>query len=290
MRAGRGSVRVVLVSLVLAAAVVVPFAGATEARSRPSLSVIPRDSLVDASVAVRLTGVRSRKPVTLQASAPSADGRRWVSRAVLRPDAAGVVDPARAASRGGTYHGREPMGLFWSMRPPAASPAGEGFVANPVMTIRFTAIRGGRVIARAQVLRRTRLPDVRTRNTSLAAEGFVGRLYDPPSVTSKPAILLLGGSEGGLPAGLRPGLLASHGYPTLALDVTLLEYEGAGHAAGAVPNLPVSRLIRTRYSLLDFGGTRRGNAAARAHSWRRLLQFLEELARRPAQVSASAEN
>jgi dienelactone hydrolase len=59
---------------------------------------------------------------------------------------------------------------------------------------------------------------VSVRDMTLAGQGFDGCYYSPrASSRPSPAILVLGGSEGGLPCYYRPGLLASHGYPTLAL-------------------------------------------------------------------------
>jgi pimeloyl-ACP methyl ester carboxylesterase len=50
----------------------------------------------------------------------------------------------------------------------------------------------------------------------LREDGLIGRLYEPATVSRHPAVLVLGGSEGGIPLRYAP-LLASRGYVALAL-------------------------------------------------------------------------
>lgn len=52
---------------------------------------------------------------------------------------------------------------------------------------------------------------------TLTADGLVGRYASMPSGAQRPAVLSLGGSEGGLASGELTTLLASRGYPTLEL-------------------------------------------------------------------------
>ena len=59
-------------------------------------------------------------------------------------------------------------------------------------------------------------PDVRVRSQTLAGPGFIGVFCSSP-VKRGPGILVLGGSEGGLAGEFLCRMLASHGYPTLAL-------------------------------------------------------------------------
>jgi len=51
----------------------------------------------------------------------------------------------------------------------------------------------------------------------LDEDGLRGAWFLPPGDGPHPAVIILGGSEGGLPAGSAAPLLASHGYATLAL-------------------------------------------------------------------------
>jgi len=63
-------------------------------------------------------------------------------------------------------------------------------------------------------------PDVTERQLTVAGDGLFGRFFAPPAQgAGHPAVLVFGGSEGGLSNGvaLQASLLASHGYPALAL-------------------------------------------------------------------------
>jgi pimeloyl-ACP methyl ester carboxylesterase len=51
---------------------------------------------------------------------------------------------------------------------------------------------------------------------SISHDGFAGLYYAPPK-PRKPAILLFGGSEGGLQTGFLAATLAAQGFPTLAI-------------------------------------------------------------------------
>ena len=61
-------------------------------------------------------------------------------------------------------------------------------------------------------------------------------------------------------------------------DLTVLDYPGAGHGLGViVPNIPTSPTLKSRYGVLDLGGSPLGDANARADSWPKLLRFLSRL-------------
>ena len=68
---------------------------------------------------------------------------------------------------------------------------------------------------------------------------------------------------------------AEHGF---AHEVTHLRYPDAGHLCAGAPGTPVLTEVRhpLTHGLYTFGGSRAGNAAARADSWPRVLAFLED--------------
>jgi dienelactone hydrolase len=91
-----------------------------------------------------------------------------------------------------------------------------GFVAPT--RYRLTLRQKGRDLARAEVVRRPARNGVGLKTEALRRIGLVGYFCSgAPSRVPRPAVLSLGGSEGGLPSTLGCGLLASHGYPTLTL-------------------------------------------------------------------------
>lgn len=79
------------------------------------------------------------------------------------------------------------------------------------------------------------------------------------------AILLFGGSEGGL---VYPYRLHRHGRN----DVTALTYPTAGHMIALV--LPLPPLLKPNFVP---GGSPRADAAARANAWSKLLHFLRAI-------------
>ncbi|HXA41684.1 MAG TPA: acyl-CoA thioester hydrolase/BAAT C-terminal domain-containing protein [Candidatus Solibacter sp.] len=72
-----------------------------------------------------------------------------------------------------------------------------------------------------------------TSSESLSTEGFVGRYYSPPPGPPRTAVLLIGGSDGGMPGPLLAGHLASDGYPTLAL--TYFSEPGLPQTLSSIP-------------------------------------------------------
>jgi dienelactone hydrolase len=212
-------------------------AGDTSAAAgRVTLTVTPRDTLLDQPVSISVTGLRPRSTVTLTATTRSANQthKSWRSTATFRADASGRVVVARSRSLGGTYRGRDGMGLFWSMRWRSCDDC--TMIPASVSTVRLVASSGGRTLATGSFTQRAQAPGVTVRNTTLAGEGFVGRFYSPRDGAARPApaVLRLGGSGGGLQWEVEASLLASHGYPTLALA-----YFGVPGLPGELKNIPL---------------------------------------------------
>ena len=111
------------------------------------------------------------------------------------------------------------MGLIWSMQPSGPAPAGAYFW-NEVTPLTFTAtvtVHGRRG---ASTTFQRSLTDVALANhsESLAENGFVGRFSAPMDTTMRhAAVLVIGGSGGGLPFPLLLEALADHGLPTLGV-------------------------------------------------------------------------
>jgi dienelactone hydrolase len=239
-------------AIATAALLVCSGAGASAASS-VRLVVTPSTTLVDRPVRVRLTGVHSRK-VVLEATMRDSAGL-WRSRLVFRPNRAGVVD-----TRGN-------MQLFWSMQPLHPCCAAS-VVPLPLgrTAVHIRALVSGRRVATAALHWVTIANDVTQTPTTLGREGFVGTYYSTPSTSPEPALLVLGGSEGGLPV-LTPRLLASHGYPTLALayfrepglpktlkDIPLEYFANALRWLAAQPGVDPTRVV--------VAGVSRGGEAA----------------------------
>jgi fermentation-respiration switch protein FrsA (DUF1100 family) len=111
------------------------------------------------------------------------------------------------------------MGLFTLMAPPRDSTP-EAFLhpaAGYDVTLQATV--GGRVVAEASVRRQgPTAVAVVERELRPARGGIYGNLYLPKHTAARrPAVLVFGGSDGGLTTSFAAALLAAHGYPSLAL-------------------------------------------------------------------------
>jgi dienelactone hydrolase len=211
---------------------VVPAIG--RAADAPRLDVSPPSAMVDEPIAVRATGLRAGTEATLRVRATDASGREWRSEAVFRADGKGTVDLSRDAPVGGTYTGVERMGLFWAMdRQPAAGgaptapaepPGGLQALMLPPTRPPFARPPAGGIATTVELLvdgavantvtLERRLTSPSTTVSEVHEQGLVGRLYAPGG--RRPAVMVLGGSNGGISPAYAP-TLAAHGFTTFSL-------------------------------------------------------------------------
>ncbi|XP_057710709.1 peroxisomal succinyl-coenzyme A thioesterase-like isoform X4 [Corythoichthys intestinalis] len=192
----------------------------------PILSVAPTRALVDETLRVRVDNLPPRAPVTLRCEHRSEDKDYWEAYGHYVSDAAGAVSVADDLSLGGTYCGREAMGLLWSMRPVPGSRTGLRLRKRNVRTpMLFTiSVFAGHVdrdfdgrppLARELVERWYAAPGVR--RVEVEDRGVRGTLFIPSGPGPFPGLLDMWGGGGGL-LEYRSALLASHGYVSLALE------------------------------------------------------------------------
>ena len=156
---------------------------------------LPRQSyLIDEVIPIAVTGLAPGDAVTVRAR-----GGEWSSSATFTADANGTVTVA------------DPMRLFWS----AVRDRSARREPPPEMW-ELTAEVKGAAVARATVQRRVVAENVTI--THIRERGLVGEFYAPAGEGKHPAVLVLGGSGGGIPpASGFPGGLASRGYAVFAL-------------------------------------------------------------------------
>jgi dienelactone hydrolase len=170
------------------------------------LTIAPAQALIDQRVDIRVTGLAAGTVVTLRAATVDARGRHWTSRIEYRANSKGIVD-TRGSGR-----------LFWAMTTPAGKVP--FYVPTAATPVSITATVGRRVVARGALARRGMSVGISEQDMSVVKDGFVGQFFVPPPTASpvaRPAVLLLGGSGGGLPDPEIAAALASHGYPVLGL-------------------------------------------------------------------------
>jgi len=165
----------------------------------PRLVATPTSGLLDEPLRLTVTGAPARGRVTIRAVAREPGGRPWAAARTIVADRNG-----RAELRNGAT-------LLSALTPLR----GTTTVLVP-KRVSLQARLGGRVLARGTVTRRTVAPGLTTRTLTVAKDGLAGR-YSALAGAAGPAVLMLGGSEGGTPFGGTAELIASRGFPTLAL-------------------------------------------------------------------------
>ncbi len=221
----------------------------------PTLHVEPGSSVLDGEpLHIHATGVRPGARVRLTAdrwyAATSTQPQRprlMRSEAEFVADQEGRVDLRTAASLKGSYLGPDARGLFWSMVPvPGVERALPGSVDTTQVVLRLrTAEDEVEVEARVRLL--PSLPAVRVR----PAEGLPGAVFATlPGDRKRPAVILIGGSEGGSLITQSAAPFASHGLAVLALPVfSPPDRTGAREIAelpAAWVDMPVETLNRAR--------------------------------------------
>jgi dienelactone hydrolase len=104
----------------------------------------------------------------------------------------------------------------------------------------LTVVIRGRLATTATLVRELTSAGVRCVQQTVAAAGFFGSYCAPAGrAPRRPAVLIFGGSEGGLAVADLAGLLASHGYPALALA-----YFGAPGLPANLVRIPLEYFAR----------------------------------------------
>ncbi len=197
----------------------------------PRIEIRPLATLVDEPVHIRLTGFPIEQPVLLRAHLPTKFGS-LESFALFQTDGTGCIDVARAVPLRGTYRVVDPMGLFWSMTKVESTSS----AVSPELlgTVTLTAEVEGKVEASASCQRSWYVAAEMTR-VSVRERGLVGTFFHPRGSGPFPAVIVLGGGEGGLDVQeCFAALLATHGYATLGLA-----YFGMEHLPPHLAEIPL---------------------------------------------------
>jgi dienelactone hydrolase len=216
------------------------------ATGRVALHVTPAASVADAPVGITVSGLAPGMAVSLRLRSTDAAHVPWSSSATFRASAAGSVSPARMAARSGSYTGRSAMGLFWSMKPSLAGPASAYYwpgTRPAVFDLSITA--NGSTLASARLSRRWLVAPTPAGAHTVAASGFDGQFFPPrevPAGPRRPAVLIIGGSQGGLSSTLLAAALAGHGYP--ALDIAYFHAPGLPASLSDIPLEYFARALR----------------------------------------------
>jgi dienelactone hydrolase len=208
------------VSALLGAAAALTACGAS-AQKGVSVQVAPRAELFDQPFRVTVGGLHPDQAVTIALRSTDANSVAWASTATFHADSRGSLDIAHAD-----------QSLLWPMQP--ASKPGDPYYIWSKRPSRFTVTArvSGQSVASASFTRRVAPPGLTGRKVTLAQAGFAGELVLPAHRARRGAVVVIGGSDGGLPA-FQAIALAAVGYPALA--VAYFKYPGLPKALAHIP-------------------------------------------------------
>lgn len=202
-------------AVALASGLPVWAAGAAQLR----VVVAPAVALYGEPFAWQVAGLRPGERVTLTARSRDSKRIEWESSAVYIADAAGVVDVGSCAPLSGSYGGADIFGLLWSMQPRNADPKNpllyrDNGVAGSTVDLTAKDASGRTATSRFRCVYQR--PGEALLRVPLDQDGLSGFLYCPARGGPFPAVILLGGSEGGLYEP-RARALAANGFAALTL-------------------------------------------------------------------------
>jgi dienelactone hydrolase len=179
-----------------------------------TVEILPNKALADEVAVVRASGLTPNERVSIRADLVDGAGEPWSAQADFVADAEGEVDSSRQAPVKGSYSEVSSMGLVWSMKP------GKKHVESyqpprdlGAQTLDFHLLRNGQEAGRAS-LEQLGVGDG-VRRIDLNGQ-LHGALLLPAGPGPHPGVLVVGGSEGGMPL-RKAAWLASRGYAALAL-------------------------------------------------------------------------
>jgi dienelactone hydrolase len=183
----------------------------------PEVSVEPNTSAPDEPLRIAVRELEPRTLATLRLASTDAAGVRWSAAATFRVGTDGTVDVRRTAPMSGSYEGVAAMGLVWSMQPTRFAQTPAYWWGRGERTFELTVRVGDELVASTTFRRTAPAERATTRDLTVDLHGFRGVFFAPRGEARRPAVLVLGGSGGGLPLAVSPWLLAGRGHPVLAL-------------------------------------------------------------------------
>jgi dienelactone hydrolase len=195
-----------------------------------TLEVAPQRVLVDEAAVIRASGLQPDERVTIRAELVDGADDSWESEADFVADAQGMIDVSNQAPVAGSYKEISAMGLVWSMRPKDKSAK----IYRPPkefapQAIEFRLVRHGQEIAKAKLEQTSIAENVK----QVVVRGTLhGVLFEPAAGGPYPGVLVVGGSNGGVPRQLA-AWLASRGFAAFAL--AYFRYEDLPAKLEAIP-------------------------------------------------------
>lgn len=188
---------------------------------------------VDEPFDLSMTGLKPQQRVTLTSTYPDVRMRANAS-ATYEAVGDGFLQVSAQRPLSGTFAAPDAMGFIWGAAQTSGYPGGVAYTNPPPITITATDADDQRVLATTQIT--LTFLDETTQQIDVREEGLIGTFFLPTSSAPVPAVIVLGGSEGGLNYVVerKAALLASHGIAALELA-----YFGIGDLPATLTNVPL---------------------------------------------------
>jgi len=181
----------------------------------PRIDAIPLESLSGDPISIRAAGLPPGSNVIICIERIDNAGVKWESRSSFAAGGEGTVDSGVQQPLSGGYKGVDKCGPFWSMKPTSKNKPATAF-GTDLAPEKFTAKleSQGNLIASCGFVRYRLAKGVD--RVEIRENGVIGTLFLPQGTKKLPAIIVFGGSEGGVfePAAVK---FANKGYVTFAL-------------------------------------------------------------------------
>lgn len=188
------------------------FASLSALAAVESISTDLKEYAIDQSVQIRTSGLIDHSEYTVQVSTKDRSGRLWSSTASFIAQNGQIDFSQKPIS--GSYSVASREGLFWSMLPSDYKFNEDIFHPSEKYQIDVKLSIGEKFLSQTSFVRRLAQEKLIIQK-SRTAESYYD-LVIPKNGGKKAAILLLGGSEGGLDSG-NAQIIASHGYVVMSL-------------------------------------------------------------------------
>jgi dienelactone hydrolase len=180
-----------------------------------AISVAPPAARLDEPIAIEVSGAKAGSHVHLQVRNHTLKAE---AVATFVANERGTVNVATDAPIEGDYEGVEPAGLFWSARFDAGSDAATMIAAlSSLEPLAYTATARVDESDAVQVDFTRTLLAPHVYRTPVRDGRLRGTLFIPKDAASAPAVIVLGGSDGGDLYTFVAAMLAAHGMTTLSL-------------------------------------------------------------------------
>ncbi|SNS69213.1 Acetyl esterase/lipase [Anaerovirgula multivorans] len=185
----------------------------------PKITLSSTNQVIDQSLKLQITGLKPNQLVKIQAEMQDDVERTWHSCATFTADCEGKIDLDTTAPQEGSYTNCDPNGLLWSMQiKDSNNPFPPIFLKMSTQShkVSFYLIIEDEVKDKREVQINFTNSDT---EQIVVQNSIVGKLFKPKGNNNLPAVIIVGGSTGGLFWSEQiAALLSTKGYAALALN------------------------------------------------------------------------